>query len=396
MPVDISHTPNIRLNPTQELKLTKPDTELYVGQILKAVIVKSLSENQVLININGENINALTSQHIDPGDILQVRVLKNDEETVVLQVLRESPPLTPMEAALAKTLPKQAPATHLFASLHEFENLTNLPANVKQQINQFLASITSINQLPQQLAQAIANSGLFWEAALLNWRKNGANNTNIQNDFKGQCLRLLDTLLKEGAKTAESARNHSSPLLPAQRENLPLPGAIPQPLAQLPNQSLAELPEQTLLNILCEQTEQVLARIKTSQLTNLLKPADQPISLMLDLPLRTETGFVVIPLLIKEYRQDTPPSSSSWSITFAVNLTDLGDIQAKIKLQNMAIDVQINAERQETLALLEANQHAFDMLLTNIGLTLRLWSLHLGLDDQDIDTCNLRLLDIRI
>ena len=394
MPVDISHTPDFRVNPTQELKLTKPDTELYVGQILKAVIIKSLSENQVLININGKNINALTSQHIDPGDILQVKVLKNDEATVVLQVLRESPPLTPMEAALAKTLPKQAPATHLFASLHEFETLTNLPSNVKQQIHQFLASITPINQLPQQLAQAIANSGLFWEAALLNWRKNGANTTNLQNDFKGQCLRLLDTLLREGAKTAESARNLSCPL--AQRENLPLPGAIPQPLAQLPNQSLAELPKQALLNTLGELTEQVLARIKTSQLTNLLKPADQPINLMLDLPLRTEAGFVVIPLLIKEHRQDTPPSSSSWSITFAVNLTDLGDIQAKIKLQDMSIDVQINAEKQETLALLEVNQHAFDMLLTNMGLSLRLWSLHLGLEDQDIDTCNLRLLDIRI
>lgn len=391
MAVDISQTPSVRLNPMQELKLTKPDTELYVGQILKAVIIKALSENQVLININGEHINALSSQHLEPGDILQVKVMKNEDGTVVLQVLRDAPPLTPMEAALAKTLPKQAPATHLFATLNELHNLTSLPVNVRQQINQLLASITSINQLPQQLALAIANSGLFWEAALLNWLKNKTSKT-LQNDFKGRCLSLLNTLINEGAVAPNPTNSQTTP----QRENLPLPGAIPQPLHQLLSQSLSELSSNAILNVLREQTEQVLARIKTSQLTNLLKSSDQPLNLMLDLPLRTDAGLEVIPLLIKEYRQETPPSSSSWSITFAVNLTVLGDIQAKIKLQNMAIDIQINAEKQETIELLEANQHAFDVLLTSIGLTLRLWCLHLGLEEHDIDTCNLRLLDIRI
>lgn len=388
MPVDLSNTPNIRLNPTQELKFTKPDTELYVGQVLKAVVVKQLTENQVLININGENINAQTSQHLAPGDLLQVKVMKTDEGTIVLQVLRESPPLTPMEAALAKTLPRQAPATHFFATLAALENI-NLPSVIRQQMNELVMSLSSITQFPQQLNQAIANSGLFWEATLLSWRRNNSS-ANPQNDFKGQCLRLLHTLINAGAKAAPSV-----PLPPNSRESLPLPGAIPQPMHQLLAHSFAEKSLTTILNVLREQTEQVLARIKTTQLTNLLHHADQPFSLMLDLPLRTHSGVDIIPLQIREHRQEAA-ETSSWSISFALSLADLGDIQAQLKMQDMSIDIQINAEKQNTIELLNNHQKSFDELLTNLGLTLRLWNVHLGLEERDIDTCNLRLLDIRI
>ncbi|ARG96495.1 flagellar hook-length control protein FliK [Legionella micdadei] len=391
MPVDLSNTPSIRLNPTQELKLTKPDTELYVGQILKAVVVKSLTENQVLINIDGENINAQTSQHLEPGDLLQLKVIKTEDGTIVLQVLREPPPLTPMEAALAKTLPKQAPATHLFATLAALDTI-HLPDSIRQQINELLISISSITQLPQQLSQAIANCGLFWEANLFNWRRNGTG--DLQNDFKRQCLRLLHALMNEGVKSTTPGIN-SAPNLP-QRESLPLPGAIPQPMHQLLAPSFTGKPISTLLELLYEQTDQVLARIKTAQLTNLLQPTDQALNLMLDLPLKTPTGIDVIPIQIKEHRQETPSLASSWSISFAVNLPGLGDIQARVKMQDMAIDIQINAEQQNTVALLNSHQQAFDNLLSSVGLTLRLWNLHLGLEDHEVDIRDLRLLDIHI
>lgn len=90
MPVDIGYTPSIRLNPIQELKITKPDIELYAGQILKTVVVKELNENQVLININGQNINANTAHHFDAGELLQVKVVLANGETI-LQVLHEPP-----------------------------------------------------------------------------------------------------------------------------------------------------------------------------------------------------------------------------------------------------------------------------------------------------------------
>lgn len=389
MAVDISNTPSIRLNPVQELKLTKPDTELYVGQLLKTVVVKTLSENQVLININGQNINAKTAHHFSPGEVLQVKVMMTEGETI-LQVLRNPPALTPLQTALLHTLPKQAPATHFLASLSVLDNMPNLPPIIKEQIQQLLANITPLSQLPQQLAQSISHSGSFWEAALLQWHRKGAGELN--RDFKGQCLRLLALLMSAGSSSKPSI-NSEAPSF--QSDTLPLPGAVPQPLQRLPPPSFTEQSLDNILAVLREQTEQVLARIKTSQLMHLLNPADQTYSLMLDLPLRTDTGLEVLPLLIKEHRQQQS-AESSWSISFAVNFTNLGNIQAKLRLKETMIDIQMNAEKSETIDLLTATQQTIDELLQELGLTLGLWTLHLGLEDNDIDTSNFRLLDIKI
>ncbi|WP_028388156.1 flagellar hook-length control protein FliK [Legionella fairfieldensis] len=389
MAVDFTYTPTAHLFAGEELKLTKPGIKLYVGQILKAKIVKRLSENQIIISIDDEVMNAQTSHHLESGDLLEAKVAHYEDGIAILQILRETSQALPfIGTALAQTLPKQAPANHLLASLSALTKTDSLPLSVRGQIDQILSSIASITQL-QQLAPAVASCGLFWESSLLDWRK--THRTGIlQHDFKGQCLRLLASLIKEGAQPA-------NPVTPTtQSELLPLPGAIPQPLPRLPLPTFTGLSTPRILHILREQTEQVLARIKTSQLTHLLQTNDQPFNLMLDFPLHTDTGIDIIPLLIKESPHEKSELPSAWSITFAINLATLGDIQAKIKLQDSAIDVHLNVDKQETIELLAANQQAFDALLTNAGLTLRLWCLHSGLETHDIETCDLRLLDVRI
>lgn len=393
MPVDIGYTPSIRLNPVQELKLTKPEIELYAGQILKTVVVKELNENQVLININGQNINANTAHHFAAGELLQVKVVLTEGETI-LQVLHEPPPLTPIQMALLQALPKQASATHLLASLSALENMPNLPAAVQQQLQQLIASITPLTLLPQHFAQAIRQSGLFWEATLLaSQQKNVTQGLN--NDFKGQCLRLLAALLKEGITPVNPAPN-SMVQQYSQDDTLPLPGAIPHPHHRLPLPHFNEQSINSILRVLLEQTEQVLARIKTNQLTHLLHSADQPYSLMLELPLRINADLELLPILIKEHRQSATMNESSWSVTFAISLANLGSLQARLRLQDRLIDIQINAEKTETVELLTTHQQTVAELLAALDLDLGLWCLHLGLEEDDIDTSNLRLLDLRV
>lgn len=389
MSVDISNTPSLRLNPTQELKFTKPATELYIGQILKAVVVKTLSESQVLININGENINAQTSQHLNPGDMLQIKVLNTHEEPIVLQILKNSTPLTFIEAALAKTLPMQAPATQFLSSLVTLTHATNLPLAINQQIKQLLASITSLSQLPQQLAQAIACSGLFLESALLNQRRKNTN-IHLQNDFKGQCLRLLAALSNEKVQKTSTLASF------IEKESLYLPGAGLIPLHQAPLKSFSGQPIASVLALLREQTEQVLARIKTNQLTHLMQASEEAYSLSLELALSTATGIELISLAIKEEQQNEISFGKSWSINFAIHLAKLGTIQAKLTLRGQAVEVQINTEKQETISLLTKNQPIFDSLMTQLGLNLRLWNLRLGLEEQADNSIELHLLDIRI
>lgn len=394
MPVDISYTPTIRLDPAQELKLAQPDTALYVGQVLKAVVVRSISDNEVLLTINGQNINAKTSHHLEPTEILQVKVLQTDGETV-LQIMREPPTLTPIEAALAQTLPKQAPATHLLATLFSLEKMSSLPPEIRQQIQLILASVTNLNQLPGQLAQAIGQSGLFWEASLLQGIQE-RKNPNLQKDFKGQCLNLLGLLINAGAN-APTHKSNTSIEQPGYNP-LPLMAATPQPLPHLDPESFEGQTLNKILSTLRDQTEQVLARIKTSQLIHLLSAKQEPFYLMLDLPIKTNAGLDVIPLLIREHRPQSPGSHSDWSINFALNLSNLGGMQGRMKLISSAIDIQINAESKETIELLNHYQQGIDELLTAMGLNLRGWTLKIGLEEQEdsIDSHDLRLLDIRI
>lgn len=389
MAVEIVQTPSVRLTPGQELKLNKPDTELYVGQILKTVVVKALSENQVMININGQNINAETSHRFNAGELLQVKVTARSGHEAILQVLRESPQLTAVQKALAQALPRQASATHLLATLAAVENRPELPAIVRHQIHQLLASLTPLAQLPQQLGQAIQHSGLFWEATLLNWRRS---NPTLDKDFKGQCLGMLGLLADAGVKASQPAK---MPTLSA-AEPLPLPGAIPQPMHRQPPLAFEEQTIASLLAVLREQTEQTLARIQTGQLTHLMQQPEKPYSLMLDLPLQTDSGPEVIPLLISEHRPADPAKASTWSISFAVHLEPLGDIQAKVSLQDKSVDIQIHSSQQETLELLQLHQHTFNELLSELELELRVWGLHPGLQEPEMDTSGVRLLDIRI
>lgn len=83
MSVEMSKTSSVRFPPGQEIKLAKPATELYVGQILKTVVVTTLSNDQVLININGQNLNAKASHHFTPGELFEVKVLANHPETIL-------------------------------------------------------------------------------------------------------------------------------------------------------------------------------------------------------------------------------------------------------------------------------------------------------------------------
>lgn len=390
MSFDLSSTQSVRLNPVQELKLAKPAIDLYVGQILKAVVVSGLSENQVTININGQNINANTAHHFNAGELMQVKVMQTGEETI-LQVVPDKVNPNLIQSALLQNLPRQAPPAQLFALLSTLAHRENLPRAVQQQINQLLAAITPINQLPKQMAQAINQSGFFLEAALLNARSNKFT-SDVQNDMQAQYLRLLQTLANHGIKAPMMGMAPQGEA--SLDEALPLAGNIPQPQAHLNAQALGELPLEKLLAVLSDQASQVMARIKTSQFSHLLKNAE-PYSLMLDLPVRTQEGVDTIPLAINEERM-AHAWASKWSITFAINLAELGDIQGTVSLNNATVDVQINANEPTTISLLAQQQQEFATLMASHGLTLGTWGLHHGLVANKPQPQQFTLLDITI
>lgn len=388
MAVEMNKYPSIRLTPVQEIKLAKPATELYVGQILKTVVVTALTNNQVLININGQHLNAKSSHHFMPGELLDVKVIANQGETI-LEVQNKSPSLTTLHSALLEALPKQAPATNLFQMLNQLATASNLPASVNQQIKALLNTITPLSQLPQQLMKAINQSGVFLESSLFEWQR-GMSSQRIDADFKGQCIKLFNSL---SASSITLPSDLESKIL--EQDPLPLPGAVPQPLHKDAILSLLELDPATIQHIMRDQVSQVLARITASQINHLSHDNKEGFLIMLDLPIKTPVGVDVVPLMIKQHKAE-PMQPSKWSVSFAVSLAELGDIQGTVALSANMIDIKFSAQQATTLNTLNDYQKEIGQSLGNLGLKLRDWKLQLGLEKNHINVENLHLLDIRV
>ncbi|MBL7480566.1 flagellar hook-length control protein FliK [Legionella bononiensis] len=391
MAVEMNKSSSVRLTPVQEIKLAKPATELYVGQILKTVVVTALTNNQVLININGQNLNAKSSHHFTPGELLEVKVVANHHETI-LEVQQKNPELSILQNALLQALPKQAPPTNMLQTLTELMKSDQLPYSLNQQIKSLLNSITGLTQLPQQFMQAINQSGIFLESTLLDWRR-GITQQKLKSDFKGQCFKLLNCLPED--RRVNPYRVPDTEIKRLAQDPLPLPGAIPQPLSRGMMLNTLDLSLEALQHLLRDQINQVIARITANQINHLSNDHKNGYLVMLDLPVKTEQNIDVIPLMIKQHKAE-PMQQSRWSLSFALNLTHLGALQATITLNAKHIDIKINTQNASALQTLDEYQLEMKQVLADLGLKLRNWNVQAGLEENHIDVANLRLLDIRI
>lgn len=391
MAIEMNKNSSIRIAPVQEFKLTKPASELYIGQVLKTIVVSSLSNNEVMISLNGQNLNAKSSHPYKPGEVLEVKVIATHGETV-LEVVPKDTASSILQEALLHALPQQAPATGLLNTLQQVTQNSTLPEAINLQIKALLNSITPLALLPQQLMQAINNSGVFLEANLERWQRSFLQQGS-KNDFKALCLKLLASLPQEIRSTITLPDDLDVSM--AQNDPLPLAGAIPQPLHKTGNVSITGLSAEAIQQVLAEQIHQVLARITSHQVQHLNHDQQNGYLMMLDLPVRTPQGVDVIPLMIQHHKAQ-PLQPAKWSIDFAVSLDRLGDLQANISLSDMNIDIKVNAANPSTLTELEPFKEEMAKVLQSQGLHLRHWKLQAGLEDNQIDTANLRLLDLRI
>lgn len=391
MAVEMNKLSSVRLTPVQEIKLAKPATELYIGQILKTVVVTALTNNQVLININGQNLNAQSSHQFTPGELLEVKVIANKNETI-LEVQQKNPSLSILQTALLQALPKQAPPTNLLNSLSQLMNSDQLPYPVSQQIKAMLNNIISLAQLPQQLMRAVCQSGVFLESTLLEWQKS-TTSQRLKADFKGQCFSLLNSLPPD--RRVNSCRTPDSETQNLAKDPLPLPGAIPQPLSKNSLFNLLDLSPEAILQVLRDQVSHVLSRITANQINHLTHESKDGYLLMLDLPVKINEHIDVIPLMIKQHKAE-PMQQSKWSLSFALNLPHLGALQAAVSLHAKTIDIKMNTELDASFTILEGYQSELREILSLLGLELRHWKLQIGLEENHIDVANLNLLDIRI
>lgn len=391
MSVEMNKSASVRLTPQQEIRLAKPIADLYVGQILKTVVINTSGNDEMTININGQHLNAKTPYHFMPGDLLEIKVLNNSPEEVVLEVQRQDNHASILQSARLQYIPIQAPATSFLNHLCQLVNYQNLPREVLQQIRTMMISIMPLSQLPESMAQAIVQSGAFLESMLFELKKN--NSILLKNDFKSLALKLLNSL--SSLKQYQLNQYVNDSLNHVNQDHVPLPGAIPQPVSSGTILKLLDMTPEEIQIILKQQVTQVLARITSNQLHYLSHEHEPGYLIMLDLPVKTADGIDVIPIMIKEHKT-LALQPAKWLVTFALHLSELGDLQAKIALTGQQLDVTINTKDSESINKLQPLQKEFNQLIANLGLSVKEWQFHHGLEENQIDVKNTRLLDIKI
>lgn len=386
MIADINSIYNSKVTLSQEIKLSKPVNELYPGQILQALVVKPMTHGEVLININGQNINAKTSHHFSANELLQVKVLASEPDTI-LQILQEHSSAKLIQDALAQLLPKQAPASQLLAFLQELQASSRNP-QLQLLSSRFLAQIPSLNSLAQSFPLAVMNSGLFFETYLAQWKKEQGY-SGVSQDFKGQCIKLLSALPTSPATPS----NPSTPV--SNQKSIPVPGAVPQPLSTEVLPDLDQMTLASMAKLLRELTDQVVSRITSQQLEHLQAKQQGMFQLMVDLPLLTPQGYEVIPLLI-EHKPAGPMQKACWSISLAINLAHYGEIQGQISLSGKKLDVFLNIANTPAFAILLTKKDEIATLISKLGLEVGNIGMQKGLKENHIDKHQFNLVDIKI
>lgn len=372
--------------------------EWRVGTILQAVAVRDAKTGQLWLDIGGQRHPARIAsgdQHGPAnGERLEVRVLRTHPVLALETVAPRSASSVDAQAtaeALRRFVPKQQNPSMMLANLAwlaQGKSATEaLPRNVLEAAARLWQSIPDADTLtdPDGLENALQRSGAFLEAKLASSQSNRA---WFANDLKALMLTLSRALQDSGAR-AGAARADIGGHAPVPTQYGPLTplGSVPATFA------LLDTPEQQL-NELSRQTEGALARLTTVQLAN--NAADQPASLLIELPIKQDDRASMLRLRIEQDgRAAGQAGEEAWTIEAALDLGAIGGLHARVTLRGHRVGVQLRAESAGVVETLSARSGELEAMLRDAGLEIdRVVCLH-GMPAGDNGLRPARLLDVR-
>jgi hypothetical protein len=325
-----------------------------------------------------------------------------------LKVLRESPVLafeavrieggdeasSPTVDALRRFVPRQDSAAPLAANLAllvENPADADLPPAVLQAATKLWQAMPDVDvfKSPQQLRQAVTDSGAFLEAKLAG-APTPAGNASLATDLKALLLRFSQALSDAGARANAAVPATTPAPIPT------LAGALQPLTASAP--SLATLPDSDQqLHELARQAEGAVSRLTTLQVAN-STPDPLTQALLVELPVRHDDQVSMLRLRIE--RDATPKARTGaaapavWSVEAALDLGVAGALHVRITLQEQRLDVQLRASSPELVSALRLQSEQLAALLRESGLEIqRIACLH-GLPPADATARTPRLLDL--
>jgi len=194
---------------------------LLSNQQITAVVIKRLDNGQYLLKIANQLVSTQLGIEIAPGKKILVEILKLSEP-IKLETTVKPKQISDISKILRTLLPIQLSATKLFLVTNEVlknSNYSNLlPKEILNLLNKLQTrsidykTITHANTLKQ----AVKNSGVFFEAKLVNnitTQDSNAINSIIKNDFKALLLQLntaLTSSVQVKQNVAQTISNNQS------------------------------------------------------------------------------------------------------------------------------------------------------------------------------------------
>jgi Flagellar hook-length control protein FliK len=445
---ELSGLSPIKISPQQSIKIQKALNTLYVGQIIKSVVVSNRNNDKVILNINGQTISAKTKHPFQPGETLDLKVAKTGKQTL-FEVINRDNGKQMIQQAQRQILPKQMPANQLLNILNAIDTMVNkqvaqLPQHIINQVNQLLNTLLPKQAIEnaQLLKQAIQNNGVLLEKKLLEQFKLNKTISHkslkppmmITHDFKTQLFQLakvLDDVIAQIPTTRvnkslqfpsatiaasthknsvieNSSQNNSHSKITqdnshykltqitSKHESVPIKGAIPQPLKL--NQSILinwEMPNQ-ILSDLKQHVTHSIARIQANQLASISH--ETQVSFLIDLPIKQEKSIDVLPMLIEENNPTNKKSDTkkTWSVMLALNLEKLGQLQIKITLNDDNAYLNFWLDSSSSLHAITNEKKIIAKEFESIQLSLTTFQTHLGLQENIFDNKKNSFLDLTI
>jgi Flagellar hook-length control protein FliK len=367
-----------------------------VGTILQAVTVVDAAGRLYLDIGNARYAARLASS--DSG-------VPRNGERLQLKVLRESPVLAfeavrlttsneasnPTVDALRRFVPRQDSPAPLAANLALLasSSKTELPPAVRQAAAKLWRAMPEAEALvrPQQLRQALTDSGAFLEAKLAG-APTPSGSATLNNDLKALSLQLARVVAEAGGRANAAPSTTVAAPVPTSSSGLqPLPSSPP---------TLAILPNELQLHELARQTEGAVARLTALQVAN--SAPDPTPALLLELPVRFGDEVSLLRLRIERDSSGESPTPeatpSVWTVEAALDLGAAGALHARIVLQGQRLDVQLRATAPDVVAALRTQSEQLSSLLRESGLDVqRIACLH-GLPPVEAASSPPRLLDL--
>jgi hypothetical protein len=351
------------LTGTKDLATLLP--QLQLGNSLGAVVTAKLAENSFLLTLSsGQTLRAQTPTALELGQTLKLEVVKVGaipELKIISPELGMQPETVAVLQALRQFLPKQENLTDFAVTLRQMANLTSGKTDtVSTAINQVLSALPSKDDLVsvEGLKQGVSNSGVFWEAKLVN-------QLPPQGDLKGHLLTLANALQNIHADQHDKGSVPNTAVAPIvelkQVANSGQTERLPEALSQ------AIEKDSSLLN----KTEGAIARIVVDQLASLPKNGEQQNFWQIQIPYIHGQHTDTVQLAIsRENKPNTNSEKANWSVELELNPPGLGKLHSRISLVDDRIDTYFWSQQQALTALVQDNLTHLADSYTQAGLAV--------------------------